>query len=211
MRSLSTEAYGTLLDSMALAPPTGSKDTDDISTTPESAEQAAAPSVRSEGAHASASDGGMSANEMSALRSLALFTDTPRTAKRLFNLYRLVKVLVGPVASPSFAESGYQIVLLELAVASGYPDLSKDFFGYLIASPGREFWALVDDLRPRDLSTGVGNSVAQSLSNEEARRWRALVEAVLSLRATFRVATPDAIAWASLTQRFTFAGPAIGA
>ena len=145
------------------------------------------------------------------MRSLSAFVDTPRAAKRLVNVFRLVKVLIGPVAREEFVGSGYQTVLLELAIASGFPDLSREVFGYILRHPDGEFWDLIDDLRPRALSEGVGNAVTASLDGDQARRWRNMVEAVLSLKATFSVSTADAMKWAPLTQRFSFAGPVLGA
>jgi peptidoglycan hydrolase-like protein with peptidoglycan-binding domain len=64
--------------------------------------------------------------ELEAIVRLAPMFGTPRAAKRLTNLYRLIRVAVG--ADRVLEDEAYQPLLLLLAVSLAYPTHARDFF-----------------------------------------------------------------------------------
>jgi hypothetical protein len=119
-----------------------------------------------------------------------------------------VKVLVGPGARSEFEATGFKTVLLELAISSGFPDLSPYVFRHILGHPPADFWDLIRQLRPViTVQSGLSNPVRDQMDSVEAARWSALVDALLSLKSSFDVTYESVVAWAPLAQRFSFAGP----
>jgi peptidoglycan hydrolase-like protein with peptidoglycan-binding domain len=128
------------------------------------------------------------------VKRLAPMFETPRAAKRLANVYRLLRVSVG---SRRLAEpEAYEAVLLLLALGIGFPGLAGDAFRAIARAPSGEVWgsflsglatrngrggdpelrenAFVDDLGPRDAAAWDKLSVALGDSTPDALRDRPL-------------------------------------
>jgi hypothetical protein len=84
--------------------------------------------------------------EVAYMKRLGPLFDTPRAAKRLANVYRLLRVSTGAdrLADPD----GYEPVLLLLAVSISYPGLAGEFFQAVRKSPTSSLAALLKDLPP---------------------------------------------------------------
>jgi hypothetical protein len=76
--------------------------------------------------------------ELSFIRSLAPMFETPRAAKRLTNLYRLIRVSVGK--ERIMDDGSYRPVLLLLAIAVAYPSLAGEMFRGILRAPGDMPW-----------------------------------------------------------------------
>jgi hypothetical protein len=216
LRPLSVSAYRSLIDAVLTGPePLVSRGTPQDEPHDQSVPEPRSNEPEDHAADGHAAEGELpisagtvTSEERYVLHRLAAFVDTPRAAKRLANVYRLLKVLVGPAARPAFDEGGFAAVLIELAIASGFPDLSPYVFRHILNNPQRDFWELMRELRPLvALEAAQSNPVRDAIDPHEAARWRALVDATLSLKSSFVISQESFAAWAPLTQRFSFAGP----
>ncbi|MFE9601491.1 P-loop NTPase fold protein [Streptomyces hokutonensis] len=82
------------------------------------------------------------AGEVAFMAQLGGLLPTPRAAKRLVNLYRLVRIGVPATDLPAFASSSgaapYQAVQILLAVLAGNPPAAEELFRRLLACPDGE-------------------------------------------------------------------------
>ncbi len=132
--------------------------------------------------------------ELEFMQRLAGLIETPRAAKRLTNVYRLLRVslderqldaLLGRDGSPP----AYRCVLLLLAVVVGVPSLSAPLCDALDRANAGTWWAVLDGLRP-----GPGDEAALARLQ---RGTAGLREEPLPDRATFA-------AWAPHVTRYAF-------
>jgi hypothetical protein len=116
------------------------------------------------------------------MRRLAPLFATPRAAKRLVNMYRLLRVSAGAERLESRKAYEYALVLLSLTIA--FPALAGDVFR-MIARKTQEDWsALLESLQPRpsDPPGRIENEVSSELSPSEAAAWAKLVGALRTIR-----------------------------
>jgi peptidoglycan hydrolase-like protein with peptidoglycan-binding domain len=174
---LTAEGYRRLVDSLlqgeaALAAQTPNQepaDSDGTTSPPVGAQEgpAAPPAGRRSAAAADAGPGidltpqdlVISAAELSYLRSLAPLFGTPRSVKRLTNLYRLIRVSVGQ--ERVLRDDGYQEVLLLLAVVIAHPSLAATMFrGILAALPDTPWQTFVRRVLLLQEEVGDGSDAA---------------------------------------------------
>lgn len=118
------------------------------------------------------------------MKKLDELIPSPRSAKRLVNLYRLIKATVSESELARFegnAKDGgeYQAVLLMLAVLAGFSDQAYDMFNAL--SEGRvngPWWTFVEDLRPIEI-TGSDpplyfNGLTKGITEAQVPTWERL-------------------------------------
>jgi hypothetical protein len=128
--------------------------------------------------------------EIKMLAALAPLVRTPRSAKRLLNLYRLLRSTRDPSPTGSFlgtdGKSGeFQAVAVLLGLLTGYPQLMGDLLlghpnkdggragGLIFRSPSGSWRSFVESLEPPD--DGHSNAVAENLDEAAAGEWRRLV------------------------------------
>jgi hypothetical protein len=133
----------------------------------------------------------LSEREIAMLSALDRLVDTPRKAKRLFNLYRMMRATRDLSESSRFLgddeEPGeYQAVavLLGLVTAHGRllgalldtaPQAGADVRGGLVQrAAGTRWTSFVADLEPRRSGDGWSNGVAGVLREHEVREWAAV-------------------------------------
>jgi KAP-like P-loop domain-containing protein len=121
--------------------------------------------------------------ELAFMKRLAPIIETPRAAKRLANLYRLLRVSVG--AEELTEDEAYEPVLLLLAIGIGYPGLASSVFDAIARFPGTPWPVFLDDLRPRQVPAvppapaRTGNVVDDDLKPGEAAVWQKFANAVV--------------------------------
>jgi hypothetical protein len=121
-------------------------------------------------------------DELLFVKRLAPLFTTPRAAKRLVNVYRLLRVSAG--AGTLERDNAYEYALVLLALTIAFPALAGDVFRAVHRSPGENWAALLKGLAPRttELPRGVGaettNDVSGRLSPSEAAAWGKLVDAL---------------------------------
>ena len=71
--------------------------------------------------------------EIEFIQGLAPLFETPRAAKRLANVYRLMRVSVG--ADRLTRDEGYEPALLLLAIGIGFPGLAGELFDAIRSQP----------------------------------------------------------------------------
>ena len=156
-------------------------------------------------------------SETALLGRLAPLVRTPRAAKRMLNIYRMLRVTrdLGPASR--FLAGDYQSVCQLLALLTGYPRVftrmvwgepaaNAEYRG-LLDRPGSDRWSeFVASLTPRPSKKNWTNAVARSIPPSESDDWRAVVSALVSVRTSLAVA--DTLEpyqrWAPRIARFSF-------
>ncbi|KAA2254470.1 hypothetical protein F0L68_30270 [Solihabitans fulvus] len=161
--------------------------------------------------------------ELSLLSALDLLVDTPRKAKRLFNLYRMVRATrdLAP-ASRFLGDDGrpgeYEAVAVLLGLLTAHarllahtvdsaPDPANAVDGGLAHRSGDSSWPeFVADFEPRRHDRGWANGIAGTLPERDVAEWsrlhRGLVRA--SERVTMTTVT-DLQTWVPRIRRFSYA------
>jgi hypothetical protein len=81
--------------------------------------------------------------ELTFMKGLAPMFETPRSVKRLANVYRLLRVSVG--APRLLHAESYEPALILLSVSIAFPALAGDVFGAIAASPDKTWPELVSE------------------------------------------------------------------
>ena len=107
--------------------------------------------------------------------SLSTLFETPREAKRLINVYQLIRASLSSrrIERLEGVTSEYQAVLVLLAVATGrHRDLSQEMFKLLIiANPQMPWQQFCKDLMPDSGSDTPCNAFSANLTSQQAARW----------------------------------------
>jgi hypothetical protein len=160
--------------------------------------------------------------ELELLSSLAPLVPTPREAKRLLNLYRMLRSTRNLSAASSFLGDDDQpgeyqavAVLLGLLTAHGRlmeqvlactPDRENGIQGGLLhRDPSTPWSSFVEDVAPNHAAPGWTNLIVGAIPEAEVERWRVLGDGLLD--ATERVTLPDVSVfqvWAPRIARFSF-------
>ena len=130
---------------------------------------------------------------------LSAFVRTPRAAKRLINVYRLLKCITGPEATSALKLGGDFTVLLQLALLCGMPEEARLIFEQIQRSRQLSLWDAVNELGAGPMGSTQGHQSSAVLSEA--------VEAMLSFKSTGEVTTDTWKYWAPLTARFAFLRP----
>ncbi len=139
------------------------------------------------------------------LRRLGAFVRTPREAKRLVNLYRLLKVSLAPADSRQlFAKGGgdHPIVLLLVAALAGYPREGAELLVELAKANGSTDWSqfinyLTDAHRAKAVEQG----------DAAERSWPGLLAALRATAGENRLNDMTAFRrWVPIVSRFSFWG-----
>ena len=156
--------------------------------------------------------------ELTMLASLGDLIGTPREAKRLFNLYRMVRSTRDLTDASRFLGDGgrpgeYQAVIVLLGMLTGHARLLRKVLdtppddrtgatgGLLRRDPTTSWHVLVDDLRPVDGVNRMFGPLTEPLAHELARLHSGL------MAVSRHVTLPDLVpfqAWAPRIRRFSY-------
>ena len=126
----------------------------------------------------------ISREEKELMKALGSFIETPRSAKRLTNVYRLFRVIEGE--DRLLRSNGFEPVLLLLALLIGFPRQGGDLLRAINGRQGIEQWAFfAQRLRPerRDPQGPFENVAVTELSPHEAAEWARMADALQSVTA----------------------------
>ena len=157
-------------------------------------------------------------DELTFIKALSAFVPTPRSAKRLANTYRLVRVLPAPVEArvEDDTKAAYRIPLTLLAILVGFPGVASPLFRDLLDGDDAT-WAefrkrVVDDRAnpPGDeapkAEEGESADPREDEDDEPPDDWDQLAKSLTTLEGRFPL--PDDLAkyraWAGLVGRFSF-------
>lgn len=147
--------------------------------------------------------------ELEMLRSLAPLIQTPRAAKRLTNIYRLLRVTVGE--SPLLDRESYVPVLLLLGIIVGYPRQSCAFLTALEKSDPSTAWTeFIQSLTPKKSlepdRSQYQNSIREDLSQLEADEWIQMTDNINAMVSTTdrRLLTAEFYEWLQPVAAYTF-------
>ena len=120
------------------------------------------------------------------IESLAPVISTPRAAKRLINLYRLLKVSLDADMVPLLDGEGgtpgqHRVALLLLAITVGFPGQAVTVLRALRGTGARTWPAFVEELRPQpwndSSATELRSGVLGTLTTAQSLPWRRLCQA----------------------------------
>jgi hypothetical protein len=149
----------------------------------------------------------MTRAEIDMLQRLVAFVPTPRAGKRLVNVYRLLRALIGPAARARLESGDYQTVLVQLALLSGFPEFGPVLFEMVRDANGADFWGLVEQWRRQTTNPNRSMPAAAAAAAGSQKGLVALQDALLALRDTAQLTTETFAAWSQITCRFSFTVP----
>ncbi|HEX8179488.1 MAG TPA: P-loop NTPase fold protein [Pyrinomonadaceae bacterium] len=142
--------------------------------------------------------------EQDFMKKLFDFIPSPRAVKRFVNVYRLMRASVPDEERANFIddEGGYRVVLLLLAILTGYPAEATYILRALLAEPHPEtWWQFIDafEQKAKDLSAADA---------AELERWRQLLHKLRQpeVREAFPAEQTCSafVAWADDVARYSF-------
>lgn len=135
------------------------------------------------GAEDKASDLVLSSDELRMLAALAPLIETPRSAKRVTNVYRLLRVIHGERAC--LVNDAYAGILVLLGIVVGFPRESGRVFQALVHEKPDVAWAsFIDRLVPRapvDTPDVLGNVAMARIPTDDVDAWRRMSTQLSSL------------------------------
>lgn len=142
----------------------------------------------------------VTSGEIEFMRSVGSLVQTPREAKRLFNLYRLVRASRAPEDLDRFVADGeYTAVITLLAVLVGFRQQGRELFSALASAPSDT----------KSSASGSWAKLAQACqgSGKDAEAWAVLCDELLRLDT--EEPTPNAPVehyrrWVSVVERYSF-------
>jgi len=160
--------------------------------------------------------------ELQALSSLAPLVRSPREAKRLLNLYRMLRSMRDLSGASRFlgadpAEGEFQAVVMLLGLLTANPQLlgqilfappdpKEELLGGICHRSAQNSWeAFLNGLRPRRVGERWRNDLRDGLPEPDRAEWELLVERARPASALVRL--PDLAAfktWAPHVARFSF-------
>jgi hypothetical protein len=141
--------------------------------------------------------------ELNAVLAVAGLIDTPRSAKRLTNVYRLMRVIVGE--EELLADENYVAVISLLALLIGFPRESSEILRILNSADDQTPWGdFVHSLAPdrRNDSAPYYNAVLPEILTQDVAVWRRIGAPPTSHAAALPVARFKA--WAGIVSGYTF-------
>jgi len=162
--------------------------------------------------------------ELDLLTALAPLVGTPREAKRLVNLYRIVRSTRDLSAASRFlgdetTAGEYQAVIILLGLLSGHsrllesllaapakPQLKPALGGGLVHRPRTSSWGVfAAGIEPRTAGKGWENDIVGALPDEEVRLWQDLHRGLAEATKLVTLHNLDAFqSWAPRIARFSF-------
>lgn len=105
---------------------------------------------------------------------------TPRSTKRLVNIYRMIRAQLSgeeleQLRGGPQGEGEYLAVQLLLAILVGCPSLSPTIFRGLEKSNANSFWLFIKELKPSELNGKWKNAVQENLTEAEVSDWERFV------------------------------------
>ena len=124
----------------------------------------------------------LSGDEIAMLRALAPLIETPRSAKRLTNVYRLLRVIVGE--TPLMTDGSYRIVLVLLGVIVGFPRQSELLLRSIGEQAADSRWSdFVVRITPqRRGDEPYYNIAVAKIDRDDLAVWRRMTEGLKSLQ-----------------------------
>jgi len=116
---------------------------------------------------------------------------TPRSAKRMVNIYRLMRAPLSEVEVKTFTGAAdgnpeYVAVQILLGILVGYAGMAAEVFRTLQTTKKKTFWEFVEGLRPlKSKSTKSNqqvNAIRSGMNSIEAIRWIQFCDSLLNLK-----------------------------
>jgi hypothetical protein len=148
--------------------------------------------------------------EQAFIVAMAPFIPTPRAAKRLVNVYRLLRVSLGEERVARLQASGeHQAIILLLGIMIGFPAQAEVVFRALRSTRLPGWPELVERLRPQpwddEAAQQFDSALAGRMSPGEALPWRRLCTAIDQVHDQVTVTDIGPFAqWAELVGRYSF-------
>jgi hypothetical protein len=146
--------------------------------------------------------------ELQYMKKLAPLIDTPRSAKRLVNVYRLLRVSLSKADLRKLMGLDHQAALTLLAILIGFPGPASEIFPALLQQKAARSWnEFVVGLLPEGPGNDgrYGNSLRKDLTPEESEVWKRLCDGLNELRAeTSELQLEQFQRWVRPVARYSF-------
>ena len=143
--------------------------------------------------------------------NLAPLVSTPRSAKRLVNVYRLLRANLGPNDLARLEAGDFRIAQLLLATLIGFPDQAPELFLDLCARDHDEiFWKFVETTRKTRGAPAAAPRGRKKTANGSERRaaheWSRMCTALAAIEASHAGAEEAGafVAWVDEVSRYSF-------
>ncbi|UMP01275.1 P-loop NTPase fold protein [Amycolatopsis sp. EV170708-02-1] len=144
--------------------------------------------------------------EIALLSKLDPLVDTPRDAKRLLNLYRMLRATRDLSDASTFLEGEYEAVVVLLGTCTGHSRLLGRFADALLRAAPETPWAdFVERLRPMERDDCWVSEAVGRVPVDEAEQWEHLHSSLAEL--TTAMTLPDVRvfqSWAPRVRRFSY-------
>ncbi|QUQ62351.1 P-loop NTPase fold protein [Kutzneria sp. CA-103260] len=147
--------------------------------------------------------------ELELLSALDPLVATPREAKRIINLYRMIRATRNLSDAASFLGGEYQVVIVLLGLLTAHADLTCVVFDAVMRRfPGTGWTAFVAELAPHKENDVWRNDLVGAIPDEAVARWRHLHDglAKVSNQVTIDDVT-DVRGWIPRIRRFSYVLP----
>jgi hypothetical protein len=115
----------------------------------------------------------LTSSELDLLTALAPLIDTPRSAKRLTNVYRLLRVRIGE--ERLLEDDAFAPVLVLLGIVVGFPRWGGQLFEALMGQEPTVKWsAFVEKLRPEGAQAPFHNVATDRIRRADVQAWNRL-------------------------------------
>ncbi|MFI9385866.1 P-loop NTPase fold protein [Kutzneria sp. NPDC052558] len=145
--------------------------------------------------------------ELALLSALDPLVATPREAKRIVNLYRMIRATRNLSDAASFLGGEYQTVIVLLGLLTAPADLAGVVSDALVRRPADTRWAaFVAELAPRKERDSWRNGIAGEIPDEAVACWRHLHHGLAQVSSQLSIEDVSAPqAWISRIRRFSYA------
>jgi hypothetical protein len=122
----------------------------------------------------------LTSSELDLLTALAPLIDTPRSAKRLTNVYRLLRVRIGE--ERLLKDDAFAPVLVLLGIVVGFPRWGGQLFEALMGQEPTVKWsAFVEKLRPEGAQAPFHNVATDRIRRADVQAWNRLRQELAQL------------------------------
>jgi len=140
------------------------------------------------------------------IKCLLPMIPTPRAANRFVNIYRIIRATIEPHTRKDFIQDKeYQVVMILLAVMTGFPRQAPTLFkGTLATTEDPDWQTILAAIKPKQEegeTETYSNGIKKHMQPAEARDWKRLYDALACLDG---IRAPTARKWAPVVAKFSF-------
>jgi hypothetical protein len=141
-------------------------------------------------------------NEKAFFEELSSLVSTPRSTKRLINVYRLLRANLGPDDLARLVAGEFRAAQILLATLIGFPDQAPELFLLLLEQvPGENFWSFLRGETKNEPGTSTNGQ-----GSRDAHEWTRMCLALEAIQKVYSgsVTIKTFAAWVDEVSRYSF-------